>query len=178
MTIKKRLSRHARLLTLAALSVAACDSSDETALGRGGAFDALTLGVSGGMPMPPHDGDECDVSYPETITVDAASATITWDLCRYDSSLPHTFVSRGSRVLDAAELETVRQALALVQVGNRGMCGADKATITLDVSAGGVQGRYVEDFYGCNPPIDGRTFVVNVDDLEYALWDLATKTET
>jgi hypothetical protein len=162
-------------LAAVALSVAACDGSNDGALGRNGAFDSLTLASSGGMPWPSQAGDECNASYANTVTVVAASATIGWDTCGADTSLRHTVLTRGSRTLTADELASVRTALAAVQVGNRGACGADKAVVTLDVSVDGVTGRYVEDFYGCQPPVDGRTFVMNTSALEYALWNLVQK---
>ena len=52
------------------------------------------------------------------------------------------------------------------------MCGADKATVTIDVQVNGSVGRYVDDFYGCNPAPDGRTFVENIDVMESAMGKL------
>ncbi len=175
MMTSKSLLTPLALLTTLVLSTAACDSQSDAVSGPSGDFDVLTLGSSGGMPWPMRDGNACNASYPNTVTVDAATATITWDTCAYDAATTHTAVSRGSRVLTADELQSVRQAVASLQVGNRGICGADKATVTLDISIGDKLGRYVDDFYGCQPPVDGRTFVKDTSNVEYVLWNLVTK---
>lgn len=163
------------LLAALALSAGACDSQNDTVGGANGEFDALTLVSSGGMPWPARDGNECNSQYLNTVTVESATATITWDTCGYDAAASHTVISRGSRVLTAAELQSVRQALAAIDVGNDGYCGADKPTVTFDVSVGGKTGRYVDAFYGCEPPIDGRTFVKDTSNLEHVLWGLVSK---
>jgi hypothetical protein len=171
----KHLLTPLALLTILSLSAAACDSQSDAVSGPNGEFDVLTLVSSGGMPWPPHDGDECNASYANTTTVQAATATIVWDTCRYDATAGHNVIARGSRTLGADELQSVRQAVAVVHVGNNGMCGADKATVTLDILVGDKLGRYVDDFYGCDPPIDGRTFVQDTTNLEYLMWNLVPK---
>jgi len=161
------------LLAVALVSLDACDQAVSNDLvGQDGTFQSLSLAATGGMPWPSRDGNECNASYQNVVSVDAASSSITWDTCQYDSAQSHTIVARGSRTTTLAELETIRQALRAVQVGNHGYCGADKASVTLDIWVGGFLGRYVDDFYGCHPPVDGRTFVMNIDQLEYTLWAL------
>jgi hypothetical protein len=160
-------------LAVALVSLGGCDqAASDDLVGQDGKFETLSLSATGGMPWPSRDGNECDASYQNVVSVDAASSSITWDTCQYDSAQGHTIIARGTRTTTPAELETIRQALRAVQVGNRGYCGADKASVTLDVWAGGFLGRYVDDFYGCHPPVDGRTFVMNIGQLEYALWAL------
>jgi hypothetical protein len=78
-------------------------------------------------------------------------------------------ILQGSRDLTPNELATVKDALLQVHVGGSSLCGADKAVVTLDIQAHGSVGRYVDDFYGCLPPPDGRTFVAGIDTLEIAV---------
>jgi hypothetical protein len=159
------LRPHLVLLATAAFAFTGCDGRDD---GLAHDFDSLTLVASGGLPLR-HDGDECNSWYPNTTTVDATSATLGWDICRYDQAIGHQAVQSGSRQLDAGELGAVRRAWAAVRLGNLGECGADKPTVTIDVVAGGSGDRYVEDFYGCQPRTDGRIFVNNIAELEWIL---------
>lgn len=159
------------LAAVAAFALTACDGDD----GAVRDFDSLTLVAWGGMPFAPRAGNACDSSYRSTTTVDATTSTITWDTCGNDVALAHTVIRQGSRSLDPTELAAVRNAWASIPVGNRGMCGADKATITIDVVKGDTVGRYVEDFYGCQPPTDGRTFVGDTTQLLTLLWTLTEK---
>jgi len=137
-----------------------------------GSFDIATLMSSGGMPGPRNDNDECDSLYKETIAVTRATATVTWDTCALDVGVGHMVLDRGSRSLTVDELAGVSDALLEVVIGNDGLCGFDKPTVTLDVVRNGTVGRYVDDFYGCQPPPDGRIFVEKMDWVESAMWKL------
>ena len=141
-------------------------------VGSDGAFETVLLTSSGGMPPPQNAGDQCGSQYVNTVQVDATATMVTWDACHYDSSSGHTVINQGTRTLTPDELATVRAALLQVRIGNSGMCGADKATVTIDVQVNGSVGRYVDDFYGCNPAPDGRTFVENIDVMESAMGKL------
>lgn len=153
--------------------VASCGDSGNHMVGGDGNFDSLTLSSSGGMPGPRHDGDECNTGYNNIETVTSAPAMLAWDRCAWASGdVLRNVISTGSRELTPTELATVRDALSQVRVGSRGMCGADKWVVTLDVQAGGSVGRYVDDFYGCRPAPDGRTFVIGIDPLEGAVGKL------
>jgi len=74
--------------------------------------------------------------------------------------------------MTATEKEDVRQALSTLHVGSRGSCGADVPIITLDLQAQGAMARYVDDFHSCMPDPDGRTFVMNLQELQTVLWQL------
>lgn len=153
--------------------VVAC-TGDNQMIGADGHFDTLTLSSSGGMPPPMYDGDECGAGYVNVMSVTASPAQFAWDLCRFSNDgAQHTVIARGTRSLDPSELATVRDALVQVHIGNSGDCGFDKPLVTLDVQAGGAVGHYVDDFYGCNPPPDGRTFVTGIDWIQNALGKLA-----
>jgi putative hemolysin len=148
---------------------AASDSGTDS----GAAFDKLTLSSSGGMPGPRRDGDECDNMYTNVRTVTASPAEISWDLCEWPTGdVQHMVISKGSRSLAPAELATVKESLQQVHIGNSGYCGADKPIVTLDVEAKDSVGHYVDDFYGCNPPPQGRTFVTGIDWVESAVGKL------
>ncbi len=164
------------LVVTALLLSTACDGANNSQnlqlVGGDGNFDAVILSSSGGMPWASRAGDECGSAYNNVMTVDGSSGSFTWDVCMFDSTAGHTTIGQGSRPLSEAELATVKDALAQVKIGNDGLCGADKATVTLDLQAGSALGRYVDSFYGCKPPPDGRTFVLNIDWVESALGKL------
>jgi hypothetical protein len=166
---------NARLLALP-LSLAlcaSCDSGDGAMVGGDGNFDTLTLSSSGGMPGPRNDGDECNTTYTNRETVTSSPATIVWDLCAWPTpDVQHTVIAQGSRELTAAELATVNEALLHVHVGKSDLCGYDKPVVILDVQAHGGVGHYVDDFYGCKPAPDGRTFVTGMDWIESAVGKL------
>ncbi len=141
-----------------------------------GTFQSAKLSSSGGMPSSTYTGDECDPMSVEIFEVDATASTATWDRCIYNYAARRNLLSQGTRALAADELATIRNALLQVQIGNgsRGMCGLDKPTVILDVQVNGIVGRYVDDFYGCMPAPDGRTFVKNIDAVAIAMWNLAS----
>jgi hypothetical protein len=160
------------LVTSLLLCQACGDDQDDGVVGADGSFETLTLVSSGGMPWMWHDEDQCDEQYPSTVTVDANPAQVQWGACQYDSQALHTVVGQGTRPLSTDELETVREELRRLQISKSNICGFDKAVVTLDVQAHGTLGRYVDDFYACNQPPDGRTFVSNIDYVEWAVWKL------
>jgi hypothetical protein len=153
--------------------VASCSDGDSEMVGGDGNFDTLTLSSIGGMPGPRHDGDECDNMHGNVMTVAASQAGISWDLCTWPTvDSPHMTITKGSRSLTPAELGTVKESLQHVRVGNGGHCGFDKPIVTLDIEGNGSIGHYVDDFYGCNPPPSGRTFVTGIDWVESAVGKL------
>jgi hypothetical protein len=153
--------------------LASCGDGDGGMVGGDGSFDKLTLASSGGMPGPRHDGDECDNMYTNVRTVTASPAGISWDLCKWPTAdVPHMTISKSSRSLTPAELAIVKEAIQHVRLGNSGLCGADKSAVTLDIEANGSVGHYADDFYGCNPPPSGRTFVTGIDWVESAVGKL------
>jgi hypothetical protein len=166
-----KLSSLSAALLVSLLS--ACGQDDNHQLiASDGSFDSAVLSSTGGMPRPKYTGDECDTSYVNVITVDHAAATVTWDTCAYDVNVGHAVIGQGTRSLTADELASVADALLQVVIGNSGACGMDKAIVTLDVQAHGKTGRYVDDFYGCKPAPDGRTFVTKIDWVESAMGKL------
>jgi hypothetical protein len=111
--------------------------------------------------------------YQNRETVTSSPATIAWDWCAWATlDVPHTVISQGSRDLTPAELATVTDALLHIHVGTSNLCGADKSVVTLDVQAHGSVGHYVDDFYGCEPAPEGRTFVTGMDWMESAVGKL------
>ncbi len=156
------------------LLCAACDgeqADSDKIVGRDGAFDSVLLVSTGGMPWL-SAGNECGASYVNTIKVDALAATVAWDACRYDSATGHTIGKQGTRAVTSAELDALRAALLQVTIGSEDLCGYDKPNVTLDVQVKGSTGRYADSFYSCRPAPEGRTFVLNIDDVEDALWKL------
>jgi hypothetical protein len=168
------LVRKLRFLLAAGLSLCAACGQDGShqIVPSDGSFDLAILASSGGLPRPKYTGDECDSSYLNAITVDHTAATVTWDTCAYDVNVGHSVIGQGTRSLTTDELTSVKDALLEVTVGNDGLCGMDKAIVTLDVQVHGETGRYVDDFYGCKPAPDGRTFVMKIDWVESAMGKL------
>jgi hypothetical protein len=150
----------------------ACGAEDDDVVGGDGIFETLTLASSGGMPRQEHGGDQCGTGYSSTVTVDANPAQVRWDACQYDAQALHTFIGQGTRPLTNDELGTVEEALRRLQISKSTICGFDKPIVILDLQAHGTLGRYVDDFYACKPAPDGRTFVANIDYVEWAVWKL------
>jgi hypothetical protein len=164
------MARFLCLLSAAAV-FASCNDGDGQMVGGDGNFDTLTLSWSGGMPQIMRDGDECSGrDYANVETVTSSPATVAWDHCSWPGEGPqHMVILRGSRALTPGELASVKDALSQVHVGGNNVCGADGPVVTLDIQAHGSLGRYVDDFYGCLPPPDGRTFVAGINALESAV---------
>jgi hypothetical protein len=162
-------------LSLAAVLAlaASCGDSGTQLVGGDGNFDTLSLSSSGGMPAPKRDGDECDSQYTNVTTVTSSPSLIAWDLCTWPAGADqHRVIAQAGRELTSAELATVKEAILKVHVGKSGDCGFDKPVVTLDVQAQGAVGHYVDDFYGCQPPPAGRTFVTGIDWVESAVGKL------
>jgi hypothetical protein len=128
------------------------------------AFSTLTLVSSGGMPHhPPSSAAECGDGYQDTFVFDAVAGEVAWDYCELYASYTNSVVERGSRQLTAPESIAMTNMLAKLTVGDAHACGADKPVVTLDIETAGYTARYVDDFYACQPPPDGRTFIRNID---------------
>lgn len=170
------MTKVAFLLATVLVATAACQQDNQVA-GPDGRFDSVKITSGGGFVPAKQAADECDPGDAAVITADAVASSVTWNLCRHSTSLGHMVVVSGTRSATSAELGSIRAALLQVQIGNRGMCGADKGLVTLDVTREGSTGRYVDDFYGCQPAPEGRTFVTNIDAAANALFALVPTPE-
>jgi hypothetical protein len=162
------------LASVIALTVAAsagCGGAPEAGLGTD--FEQLTLVSTGGGLNA--DNAVCDLpTFPETLSIMAATRRLSWDLCEVATSGQVERLT-GDRVLTSAELAVVRDSLSRVVPSHQTGCGADASVVVLDLEAQGRVGRYVDDFYaGCLPPsAAGRTLVSKLADLDVVVFALA-----
>jgi hypothetical protein len=143
------------------------------ACGAGGgenepAFESVTLvrlpAGYGGAPAGP--GSTCSgLSYRDTLAVDGASQRLSFDRCGFEAPDVYT-VRQGQRTLTAAELDTIEQTLARLDVGTpEWVCGADAGFITLDVRKEASTELYIS---ASNCPGEfsaGRTTATGIGDL-------------
>jgi len=67
-----------------------------------------------------------------------------------------------TQTLTGYEVTAARMLLAFLSTSNRTQCGADADTETLDLTFPDRVQKYQDDFYACNPPLDGRTYIANI----------------
>jgi hypothetical protein len=132
-------------------------------------FDSLTYTSGGGWMPFVSIADECSPS--STISVDS-TGNYAFDGCVYnDQGLSQRVTAE--RQLSDAEMTQVTDALAEVEIGSSGNCGADKGVDTLTVQASdGTTENYLDDFYSCEPAPEGETYVTNIDVIGSALSSL------
>jgi hypothetical protein len=132
-------------------------------------FERLELRATGGFGPPP-----CDLGG-SSYVLTRKSNELNWGFCDYQVS-PAASVT-GSRLLSAAELESVRNALSAVTRTSTAHCGADAGVVTLDVTTPEGVELYADDFYsGCPWEVHrGRTFVSGLSELTEVLQNLRSK---
>jgi hypothetical protein len=65
-------------------------------------------------------------------------------------------------VLDQAEFDELVSALKAVSLSQRDTCGADKPTLSLQVTTSSATHDYLDDFYACN---HAGVYVTGIDEL-------------
>ena len=115
-------------------------------------------------------GSECDGE--RTFTLALESGELEWSKCIATGTTPWK-LDEGMRTLGAGELEAVMTALHMITVWDGMMlCGADKYTLTIDVTTPNGAQSYEDSFYSCNMK-PGVIYVDNIDDSFGKLDELA-----
>jgi hypothetical protein len=142
----------------------------------GQTLNGFTLGWRGGFVGSPDALSTCDPrSYQNTIFVNVATSSIAWNRCSQqivDQGLlvVHSELVQGQRPLAPEELASVLTALQGVRSGAESPCPwPDMPIKTLDVQTDRALLLYVDDQSACLASAEGRTSVVNLDGLIYAL---------
>lgn len=110
-----------------------------------------------------------------TVTVDD-HGNYTFDGC-VTSAQGLRLAVTSEATLDAAQMKQVRGALAELEIGQSGTCGADKGVASLSVEhADGTVIGYLDDFYSCQPAPKGSIYVRNIDTVGGLILQLAPPT--
>ena len=149
--------------------VAACGSGQPA---EGGQVDGANLSTDfsyleivsrpGWVWFSPAPGSDCSNLMVATYELQAANHQLDWDECLFEDYTDPSVYRRhaGSRTLSETEFSSVLDALAQVKIGGRGVCIADGANITLDLTVHGIITGYVIDSNSCHGSApDGRTYV-------------------
>jgi hypothetical protein len=158
----------------ALLALEACGASDlgtTSVLGDPATFQEMTVVRQGGYTPTQPPGAPCEIQGPQTTTVVASPASLSWDYCIVSPDLLQATKSTGSRALTVAELANIERTLQRVTVSQQKNCGADASVETLDLKTSAGLAFYADDFYsGCPWVVHaGRTFVTGMNDLDQAL---------
>jgi len=161
------VSGSVRWWVLAATSalVIGCSGSDQSAAADNAVWPSNALGMTvknagGGFIGPAPQGSECQ-SGQATYTLAVSTRSFTWQACQTAAMAPYTW-SSGQRVLEQAELDAVVRTLKAVSISMRDTCGADKSTLTLQVTTPTGTHDYLDDFYACD---HAGVYVTGIDEL-------------
>lgn len=109
---------------------------------------ALDYRMSGGFVRPGPDGSECGAS-DRHFSLDVATRTLRWEVCKVtDWQIPFV-LDRGSKVLSTAEFQKVESTLSALSIVHSDMCGADKPFTVLTVATPSGAHKYYDSFYAC-----------------------------
>lgn len=124
----------------------------------------------GGFTPPPPPGSTCAIGK-QRFTLDVATKELAWELCDWQGPTQPLHLVTGTKVLSAAEYQSIDDAMRGVTVATEEICGADKPLLTLRVSSPGGEKTYTDSFYSCWG--EGRTYVDNIDAVFGAMRDAA-----
>lgn len=163
---------HAPARALVALLglAAACGASDSPRLDLHG-LTGLTVTTSGGMPGPTRDA--CSSDNKNVFTLDLQTHVFTWEHCAIDASTSAAVRTTESHAVTDLEVTAALLMLARVSTEHGTGCGLDKSVDTLDLRFGDRVELYQDDFYACQAPQAGRTFVQGIDGIVTWLWGVA-----
>jgi hypothetical protein len=105
----------------------------------------------------------CHTDTKNVYSLDIQTRVLNWEHCAVDPNTLAAYRKTETQTLTDYEVTAARMLLAFLSKSNRTQCGADADTETLDLTFGDRVEKYQDDFYACNPPLDGRTYVANTD---------------
>ena len=111
------------------------------------------------IPRTDDPYDACRSNTTKTYSLDLQTRVLNWEHCAIDSNTAAAYRKTETRILTDYDVTAARMLLAFLSTNHRTVCGADKDTHTLDLTFGDRVEKYQDDFYACNPPLDGRTFL-------------------
>jgi len=132
---------------------------------------AVTVGVSW-VPRTSDPYDACRTDTTKAYSLDLQTRVLNWEYCAIDPKTAAAYRKTETQALTDYEVTAARMLLAFLSTNHRTQCGADKDTETLDLTFGDRVEKYQDDFYACNPPLDGRTYLANMDWIVGWLGDL------
>ncbi|MET0390959.1 MAG: hypothetical protein ABW321_33620 [Polyangiales bacterium] len=112
-----------------------------------------------GFRPPPPEGSDCRGE--ETFSFDLESGAFDWVTCSFSPDQPW-LRSTGARTLseeESAQLAAVLEEVTLAPVGEG--CGADKPTLSLEISTSDATQKYIDSFQSCNDP--AASYVDGID---------------
>ncbi len=123
---------------------------------------AMTLTVTW-IPRTSDPPGACHTDTKNVYSLDIQTRVLNWEHCAVDPNTAAAYRKTETQTLTGYEVTAARMLLAFLSTSNRTQCGADADTETLDLTFGDRVEKYQDDFYACNPPLDGRTYLTNAD---------------
>jgi hypothetical protein len=123
---------------------------------------AVTATVSW-VPQASDPPGACHTDTKNVYSLDLQTRVLNWEHCAVDPKTAAAYRKTEPQALTDYEVTAARMLLAFLSTNYRTQCGADKETETLDLTFGDRVDKYQDDFYACNPPLDGRTYLANMD---------------
>lgn len=125
---------------------------------------------NGFRPQPPN-GSQCHGE--QRYSFDLEDGAFDWVSCSFSTTEPWRRTT-GTRRLSAAESAQLTATLAEVALARAGEgCGADKPTLTIDVSTSQDTQHYTDSFYSCSDP--AGSYVNGIDPVFQLARELAQK---
>jgi hypothetical protein len=125
---------------------------------------AMTVGVSW-VPRTSDPPGACHTDTKNLYSLDLQTGVLKWEHCAIDPKTAAAYRKTEAQTLTDYEVTAARMMLAFLSTNHRTGCGADKDTETLDLTFGDRVEKYQDDFYECDPPLDGRTYLANMDSI-------------
>jgi len=125
------------------------------------------------IPQTSDPPGACHTDTKNVYSLDIQNRLLNWEHCAVDPFTAAAYRETETKILTDYEVTAVRMLLAFLSISSRTQCGADGDTDTLDLTFADRVEKYQDDFYACNPPLDGRTYVTNTDWIVGWLIDLS-----
>jgi hypothetical protein len=122
---------------------------------------AMTLTVTW-IPRTSDPPGACHTDTKNVYSLDIQTRVLNWEHCAVDPNTAAAYRKTETQTLTGYEVTAARMLLAFLSTSNRTQCGADADTETLDLTFPDRVQKYQDDFYACNPPLDGRTYIANI----------------
>jgi hypothetical protein len=133
-----------------------------------GAMKIVASNQGGFLPISP-PGSTCRLA--SSYSLDVATKTLSWELCRSPGPTVPFNLLKGSRVLLAHEFGQIERLLDKVQVGSTNNCGADAAKKSITVSSAAGDKVFVDAFFACEG--GNTTYVENLGEVFAAFGTIA-----
>jgi hypothetical protein len=144
-------------------------------------FETLEIDVQRSSPQTPHTWTDCQLYYDSQYTIDSATRTLKWSLCRSSSPGAAFTPVTGSLSLSAADFGNIVAGLGKLVLGASGDCTTVRPDVTLSVYRDQHTTLFRSDVSACASDFDQEPlypphYVIGLDALAATVAKLAEPT--